>query len=252
MATPLRIDAGDLVMAFNRSDSERATLDLETGAIAILGDDFLFDGDAQREDGEDIPSLDSSEKYAIMERFAEGHADQEVRAHLASALDGRGAFRRFRDAIERWPDVRAAWFDFEFDAVLDEARAWLDDLELDYTLFGAERAAPAPAPVPAPTKAAVPRVGLVELLLLGAPDGKTELLEGRVARVFVATSPSAARKVFADVARDLHEDAGLGWRKSFIAGKDAVEVGRFRLAVDDRRVSLDVAIDPALWERFDG
>ena len=103
---------------------------------------------------------------------------------------------------------------------------------------------------PPAAQPARPRVGLLDLLLLGAPDGKTELLEGCVPRVIITRSVSDARKVFKDVARDIYESQGAGWRKRLVEGKDTVEVERFHLSVDGTRVTLSVKVPRALWDAF--
>jgi len=95
-----------------------------------------------------------------------------------------------------------------------------------------------------------PSIGLVEMLLLGAPDGKTELLEGRVHRMFVAADRAQARAVFARLARELAEQHGLAWRKRFIADTDRFTVERFELTTTDRSVDLSVAVPRSLWDVF--
>ena len=79
---------------------------------------------------------------------------------------------RFRRAVGRYPDVAAAWERFQADRVIAEARPWLESLDIAPVFrFPPARSAPPRARDPAPA-----RIGLVDLLL-GAPDGKTELLE---------------------------------------------------------------------------
>ncbi|HWL43303.1 MAG TPA: UPF0158 family protein [Ilumatobacter sp.] len=63
--------------------------------------------------------------YRDMEHFADAVADSHAADLLAQALGGRGAFRRFRDALSELPDLRSRWHDFAVAA--SEARAidWL-------------------------------------------------------------------------------------------------------------------------------
>jgi hypothetical protein len=82
------------------------------------------------------------------------------------------------------------------------------------------------------------RIGLFDMLLLGAPDGKTELINGRVRRVFHAATPEQARKAFARLARDLTEHHGLAWRRRLVEGRSEYEVERMRLSVEGRVVEL--------------
>lgn len=250
----IRIDAESIVTAMTSSDDLRWSLDIETGSV----EPSFFDEDEGDEDGEEalatglrvhVPTIETRKAFRIMQDFAAEVQDAEVRDVLETALEGKGAFRRFRDAVRRWPDIDNAWHLFHRDAILAMARRWLEDEGIEAIL----EVAPMPDPPPVGEgrhKVDVPRIGLLEMLLLGAPDGKTELLDGRVHRVFVAKTTKEARKVFADVARDIHERAGLGWRKSYIEGKSSVQVDRYELDVEDLAVELAVALEPGLWARF--
>lgn len=49
-----------------------------------------------------------------------GRADR-----LSIAIEGRGAFRRFKNVLHRWPDEDARWYAFSEDRKLGRAREWL-------------------------------------------------------------------------------------------------------------------------------
>lgn len=123
----IRIDAGDMVMAMTSGDEIRWYLDTATGAV-----EPDFDSDELERPGREarslmrISSLDSREAFRIMERFAADVRDEEVRSVLEIALAGRGAFRRFKDAVRRWPDIASSWYAYHHDAVLAAAREWLE------------------------------------------------------------------------------------------------------------------------------
>ena len=53
--------------------------------------------------------------------------DPEVADRLSIAISGRGAFRRFKDTLSRWPDLMTRWFAFSEDRQRGRARAWLAD-----------------------------------------------------------------------------------------------------------------------------
>jgi hypothetical protein len=59
-----------------------------------------------------------------------GRADR-----LAIAIEGRGAFRRFKDVIARWPDEQDRWYGFSDDRRLGRAREWLADEGLRATKY---------------------------------------------------------------------------------------------------------------------
>jgi hypothetical protein len=72
-----------------------------------------------------IPQQDSSEGYRDMEAFVETVENGQLRELLEVALDGQGAFRRFKDVLYRYPDTRAAWFKFRDERVQRRMLDWL-------------------------------------------------------------------------------------------------------------------------------
>jgi hypothetical protein len=63
--------------------------------------------------------------YRDMEWFI-GTVDDPRRVELLEiAIRGRGAFRRFRDVLNRWPDELDSWRAFSEDRQLGRARSWL-------------------------------------------------------------------------------------------------------------------------------
>ena len=44
---------------------------------------------------------------------------------LGIAISGRGAFRRFKDQLSRWPELLERWYAFSEDRQRGRARAWL-------------------------------------------------------------------------------------------------------------------------------
>src|SRR5262249_24140234 len=108
---------------------------------------------------------------------------------------------------------------------------------------------PSQAPAPTPPKPRF-RLTLTDLLLLGAPEGKTEIIDGRVHRVFVAADAGQARRAFADVARELTEQVGIGWRKRFVEGRDDYQMGAGTLRVEGNVVTLEVEVWREVWEQF--
>ncbi len=247
----IHIQASDLVDALTSGYDLRWYLDLDTGELGPLTDEDDADELLMGRRVRAVPALDAREAYGIMERFAAAATDATLRELLAVALTGKGAFRRFKDVVHRWPDVADAWHEFHDASVLASAAEWLESEDIVAIIDRPQPAAPPKAPTSQPSQPAKPpRVGLSEMLLLGAPDGKTELIQGKVSRVFVAESAKAAQGVFADIARDMHERAGLGWRRSYIDNKTAVAVDPFELTIDGRTVVLDVEVEPALWKRF--
>jgi hypothetical protein len=95
-----------------------------------------------------VDPLESRVAYGDMEDFVATVGDPRARGVLGRAIAGRGAFRRFKDALLDFPELRAAWF-----ALLDarmERRAleWLVDRKLVDQAEAARQAAARPDPEP--------------------------------------------------------------------------------------------------------
>ncbi len=76
----------------------------------------------------EIPHLESYESYRDMEDFIVTVRDAHLRELLEVAIEGRGAFRRFKNVLERYPRERERWFTFQNDLMLQRAREWLESL----------------------------------------------------------------------------------------------------------------------------
>jgi hypothetical protein len=63
--------------------------------------------------------------YRDMQMYADSVTDEKLRARLDRALQGRGAFRRFRDVLADGPDGLGPWHDFSDERHQGRARAWL-------------------------------------------------------------------------------------------------------------------------------
>jgi hypothetical protein len=80
-----------------------------------------------------------------MEEFAEASQIAAVRERLFRALAGRGAFRRFKDAVSEWPALREAWFAYRDHAHREWIRDWLNSLGIDPVDASPDRLPPLPA-----------------------------------------------------------------------------------------------------------
>lgn len=227
-------------------------LDGDTGEVVPLDpdDELAEEGERLRAEPDRylvIPTFESREEFGIMAAFTESVVDEDVRELLTVALGCRkGVFARFRDAIARYPDVREHWYLFQRQRRAEWMRAWLvrEGVEAELEL-------PAPTLSEAEQIGRQPeRPGLVDLLLLGAPNGKTELLRGRVERVLECSDESEARSAFRRLAREVCEWNGVAWRKRFIQGTSTYEIERFRLELRGTRLVLSVLVPTEVWEAF--
>jgi len=78
-----------------------------------------------------IPEPDSREAYDDMVRFASTVTDPDLREHLDIALDGSGAFRRFKNVLYNHESQRQRWFRFKEEALTERARDWLRELDIE-------------------------------------------------------------------------------------------------------------------------
>ena len=46
------------------------------------------------------------------------------------AINGKGAFRRFKDVLLNYPEERERWFQFKDDKTEERALEWLDDIDV--------------------------------------------------------------------------------------------------------------------------
>ncbi|MEM7135416.1 MAG: UPF0158 family protein [Myxococcota bacterium] len=72
-----------------------------------------------------IDPVSSREQYRWMERFIATVEDDELRRRLNIAIDGKGAFRRFKDALVSHPVDRERWFAFRSDRLRACMESWL-------------------------------------------------------------------------------------------------------------------------------
>ena len=69
----------------------------------------------------------SRDGYRDMELFIGTVRDPGRADRLEIAISGRGAFRRFKDVLDRWPGELDRWYAFSAERQHGRARAWLAD-----------------------------------------------------------------------------------------------------------------------------
>jgi hypothetical protein len=68
---------------------------------------------------------DWHDAYRDMADFADTVEDRRLQDLLAVALNGRGAFRRFKDVLLDFPEERDRWFKYRDDRVRERMLEWL-------------------------------------------------------------------------------------------------------------------------------
>jgi Uncharacterised protein family (UPF0158)/Nucleotidyltransferase domain len=125
-----KVDLGDLATALEDHTHEHSWwLDPETGEVVLWSDYFeeQDEPDPESRGLRPIEPIPSFEGYEDMRDFIERVRDPRARDLLERAIAGRGAFRRFKDTLLDFPELREAWFRFH-DARLEwRAIHWLLD-----------------------------------------------------------------------------------------------------------------------------
>jgi len=148
---PVRWD--DLTAAFeNNAPDVHSFLNVTTGHVLRVvdgspGADDILARVSRDPDSIVVEPVSSRDQYRWMERFIETTEDAELRDRLTAAIDGKGAFRRFKDVLLSYPDERERWFQFRQDLLKVEMDGWLASLNI-------EPVTP-PAPEPPPPEEAV-------------------------------------------------------------------------------------------------
>jgi Uncharacterised protein family (UPF0158) len=132
-----KLDLDDIATALadQLSYEHQWLIDPETGEIVFWTADCGIDGqnpvDLEELDLLGIAPLPSYVWYEDMADFADGISDERAGRRLARAIQGKGAFRRFKDELnEEYPHLLPAWFEFRAARAQRRAVEWLVDNSL--------------------------------------------------------------------------------------------------------------------------
>ena len=78
-----------------------------------------------------VQPVPSREQYRMMERFIETVTHAPLKERLQDSIVGKGAFRRFKDVISRFPDERKRWFAFRDVLLHRHILEWLKETKLE-------------------------------------------------------------------------------------------------------------------------
>ncbi len=170
MKRKLKINIGELIFALdNNSRQINHYLDLETGEVISISDEtssalerILEQADpATQPDTEalirqsnlqdwqqeeallawqiksnysrylPVESDWNDEGYSDMEDFIPTVKDEHLQELLWVAIDGKGAFRRFKDVLLRYPGERGRWFTFKDGLMRQRAAEWLAEYDIE-------------------------------------------------------------------------------------------------------------------------
>ncbi len=142
----------DLETAFERNSPDTESfLDTRTGEVVSVTEgaiDYAEQRARVQSGGEAYVRIEpaaSREQYKWMERFVVGVTDEPLRERLVIAIDGKGAFRRFKDVLLNYPTERERWFTYRAELLHWAMQKWLEKEQL-----APKEPAPWGAPKPPP------------------------------------------------------------------------------------------------------
>lgn len=132
MLRPLPVDLEELAGVLEGDPVQGGRIDLQTCEVwPRVAFEYAQEMDEDDEDGGDaerwlwVQSEGSHAGYRDMELFIAGVSDPGQADRLRIAIEGRGAFGRFKQVLGRWPDELERWYTFSDDRQRGRARAWL-------------------------------------------------------------------------------------------------------------------------------
>ncbi|HZQ33758.1 MAG TPA: UPF0158 family protein, partial [Mycobacterium sp.] len=132
MLRPLAVDLEQLGSVLEQDRTiGGGRIDRTTGELWPYGPMFDSLSDDDEDDDEDrwlyVEPVGSRDGYRDMERFIAVVDDPDIADRLRKAIDGRGAFRRFKDVLSRWPDLLQHHYQMSDERKRGRARSWLAD-----------------------------------------------------------------------------------------------------------------------------
>lgn len=199
-------DWAALETAFEHNAPEtHSYLDLQTGQVVTIVDSRPEDEEKRQlirhSEGRfvHLDPASSREQYRWMERFVSSVEDDALRERLVLAIDGKGAFRRFKDVLLSYPVERDRWFTYRANLLRIYINGWLSshDIELgEYAPWGSPEQPPEPD---------IP----LEKPIGTRGEGPTETLR-RQARELIDALPALELPSVIAYLRFLHEKAPAG------------------------------------------
>lgn len=125
------VDLDALVQALeDHSDFLHWFLDPVTGEVIPWSEDMDEEPNPEDRGARYVDPLPSHEAYQDMEDFVARVPERRAADLLARAIEGRGAFRRFKDTLFEFPALREEWFAFHDVRMSRRAIEWLEDAHL--------------------------------------------------------------------------------------------------------------------------
>jgi len=136
---PVRVeldwDALEIAVERNSPDTD-SYLDLTTGRIITITSGDPEASINRQTVSENIRNFlriepaSSREQYRWMEKFVGSVVDEALRERLIISIDGKGAFRRFKDVLLAYPAERERWFSYRADLLHWHIHNWLEQHDI--------------------------------------------------------------------------------------------------------------------------
>ncbi len=133
----MKVKLDDIIEALefvNMGMDTYAYLNPKTGEISYI-DDYMDINAEEKEDiyeeNIDLPTKYDIDEYSMMEEFIETIDDERLYNQLYIALNGRGAFRRFKDTCINF-DIIDDWYKFRDEKYKELAIEWCKDNNIEY------------------------------------------------------------------------------------------------------------------------
>ena len=145
---PSTVRSDDIVDALEmQGDDYLSFLDLDTGEVETVSRELLGQAEESDEDEEPddedpdwaiakriassgrfvkLPTKFDVHEWEIMREFADSVGSTRIREDLLGAIHGAGAFRHFKDTVQRHR-IEKAWFAFRTEALRQIARDWCQE-----------------------------------------------------------------------------------------------------------------------------
>lgn len=136
--TTIKVKWDYVETAFERNSPDlQSYIDRDSGDVVVIVDGQPEDDESRRKVAATperyvrIEPASSREQYRWMERFVSSVADDELRELLLLAIDGKGAFRRFKDVLLSYPVERERWFNYRSNLLHYHINQWFESKGLE-------------------------------------------------------------------------------------------------------------------------
>jgi hypothetical protein len=124
----LNIDWAALHSAFQMNMPEvRCFLSIEDGRVLKLppGDPTLATVRADPQRYIAVDAIPSRIQYQWLDEFIKSIEEENIRSRMEAAINGKGAFRRFKDILLTLPDERRRWFEYRDQMMRQRIIEWV-------------------------------------------------------------------------------------------------------------------------------